>query len=69
MLILHLLNRTNSSAKTCELREFLLDCKQTLLALAVCDLGFCIGSVLTTILLVQFLKLDDLSTQSGNLLT
>jgi hypothetical protein len=66
MLFLHLFNRTNLSAKTRELNEFLLDFLQPLLALAVSDLGLCLGSGLTAIPFVQFLKLHNLNTQSGN---
>jgi hypothetical protein len=67
MLFLHLLNRTESSAKTSDLGEFLLDFKQSLLPLAVSKVGLHVGLGLTTITLVQFLKLHNLNTQSGNL--
>ena len=67
MLFLHLLNRTESSAKTSDLGEFLLDFLQPILPLAVSKVGLRVGSGLTAILLVQFLKLHDLNTQSSNL--
>ena len=69
MLFLHLFNRTKSSAKTSDLGEFLLDFKQPLLPLAVGKVGLRVRSGLTAILLVQFLKLHDLSTESSNLFT
>jgi len=67
MLFLYLFNRTESSAKTSDLGEFLLDFLQSILPLAVSKVGLRIGSGLTAILLVQFLKLYDLNTQSSNL--
>ena len=69
MLFLHLFNRTDSSAKTSNLGEFLLDFLQPVLPLAVGKMGLRVGSGLTAILLVQFLKLHDLSTKGGNLFT
>jgi len=67
MLFLHLFDRSKSSAKTSDLGEFLLDFLQSILPLAVSKVGLRIGSGLTAILLVQFLKLYDLNTQSSNL--
>lgn len=52
MLFLHLFHRANSSAKVCELGEFLLDCLQPLVPLAVSDLSLDPISALTSILLV-----------------
>jgi len=52
MLLLHLFHRTNSSAKVCELREFLLNRLQPLVSLAVIDLSLYVISVLTPVPLV-----------------
>lgn len=67
MLCFHLLNRTNLSPETGELGEFLLDVQQPCLTLAVGDMGLCVESVLNTILLMRFLKLQDFSTETGDL--
>jgi hypothetical protein len=62
MLFLNLFNRTESSAKTSDLGEFVLDFKQPLLPLAVSKVRLRVGSGLAAILLAQFLKLHDLNT-------
>ena len=67
MLFLYLFNRTESSAKTSDLGEFLLDFLQPILPLAVSKVVSRVGPGLTAISLVQFLKLHDLNTQSSNL--
>ena len=67
MLFLHVINRPKSSAKTSDLCEFSLDFLQPLLPLAVGKVGRRVGSGLTAILRVQFLKLHDLNTESSNL--
>lgn len=67
MLCFHLINTIRLSAKTSELGQFLLDFQQTYVPLAVRDVGRCVEFVLTTISLIQFLKLEDLSTETGDL--
>lgn len=67
MLVLHLLHRTDSSAKIGELGKFLLDFLQPLLPLAVSDLRLCVGSAFTSILSVQLVKLRDLSAKTTDL--
>lgn len=67
MLFLHLLNGTNSFAKTSKSGEFLLDFLQPLLSLAVGKVGMRVRSGLTAILCVQFLKLCDFGPKAGNL--
>lgn len=66
MPFLHLFNRTESSAKTSDLGEFLLDFLEPIPPLAMSKMGLRVGSGLTAIPLVQFLKLHYLNTQSGN---
>jgi len=67
VLLLHLLRRTNSSAKISELGKFLLDFLQPLLPLAVCDLGLWSISASEPISVVQLLKLCDLGAETPNL--
>jgi len=67
VLFLHLLNRTNSSAKISKLRELLLDFSQPLVPLAVGKLRLCVLSGCTSILLVQFSKLFDFGAEKSNL--
>jgi len=66
MLFLHLFHRTNSSAKVSELREFLLDCLQPLVPLAVIDLSLYFISVLTPVSIVQLSNLRDLGAETPN---
>jgi len=61
VVFLHLLDRTNSSAKVSELGKFLLDFLQPLVPLAVIDLRLCVVSAFTSILSVQLLKPRDLN--------
>jgi hypothetical protein len=67
MLLLHLLNRMNSTAQTSEQREFLLDLQQPFLPLPVSNMRLRILSPFTSIPLVQFLKLCDFGPKPGNL--
>ncbi len=67
VLLFHLLDGTNSSAKVSELGEFLLDCLQPFMPLAVSDLRLCFISALTPILVIQFLKVSDLNAETPDL--
>ena len=67
MLFLHLLDRTNSSAKISELGKFLLDFLQPLVPLAVSDLRRYVASDFTSILSVQLVKLGDLNAETTDL--
>ena len=63
-------DRENSAAQSCQLDQFLLDRLQTLQPLAVSDLRFGGKATLTSgpsILLVELLKLRDLSAEPSNL--
>ncbi len=64
-----LFDRENSPAKTGELDKFLLDCLQSLLPLAMSDVSLCFVAALTPVLLVQLLKVRDLSTETPDLFT
>jgi hypothetical protein len=67
VLLFHLLHRKNFAAKARELDEFLLNCLQSFLPLAVSYLSLPAISTLQSILLGQFLNLSNLSTQTTNL--
>lgn len=67
VLLLHLLYRSNSSAKACKLCELLLDFEKPLLPLPVGKVGLRVGSGLAAIPLVQFLKLHYFGTQRSDL--
>ena len=64
-----LFHRENSSAKVSELAEFLLDGLEPFMPLAVSDLSFCSVVALTPILIVQSLKVCDLSAETLNFFT
>jgi len=68
VLFLHLLNRTNSSAKISKLGEFLLDFLQPLVSPAVGKLRLYVLSGFTSILLVPLFKLCDFGAEKSNLL-
>ena len=70
MLFFSFFDRKNSPAKASELDQFLLDRLQTLKPLAVSDLRFGGKATLTSgpsILLIELLKLRDLSAEVCNL--
>jgi hypothetical protein len=67
VLFLHLFNRMNSTAKTSEQREFLLDFQQPFLPLPVINMRLRILSPFPAIPLIQFLKLCDFGPKPGNL--
>ena len=67
MLFLHLLNGTNSTPKTSEQREFLLDFQQPFLPLPVINMRLRILTPFPSIPLIQFLKLGDFGPKPGNL--
>ena len=67
MLFLHLLKRKNSSTKTSNLGELLLDLLQPLVPLAVGKLRLCVLPGFASIQLVQFLKLCDFGAENSNL--
>ena len=67
MLFLHLLNRMNSTAKTSQQREFLLDFQQPFLPLPVSNMRLRILSPFLSVPLVQFLKLCNFGPKPGNL--
>lgn len=69
MLFLHLFYGTNSAAKVGELGEFLLDCLQPLVPLAVSDLGLGFISEFTPIKIVQLFNLSDLGAEAANFFT
>ena len=68
MLFLHLFYRTNSPAKVGNFCEFLLDCFQPLMSLAMSNLSLrVISAAAPSILVVQLLQLGDLGAESGDL--
>ena len=67
MLLLHLFDRENSSAKIGELGKLLLDFLQALVPPAVSDLRLSIVSAFTSILAVQLLQLRDLIAETADL--
>ena len=67
VLLLRLFYRTNLPAKAGELGKFLLDSLQPFLPLAVRDLSIWVISALTPILLVQFLNLRNLHSETPDL--
>jgi hypothetical protein len=67
MLFLHLFDGANSSAKIGNFYEFLLDCFQPLMPLAVRNLSLRIIAAAPSILSVQLLKLGDLGAEIGDL--
>jgi hypothetical protein len=64
VLCLPLFDRKDSLAQPGELNQFLLDCLQSLLPLAVSDLSFRFVAASTPILRIQLLKLRDLSAKT-----
>lgn len=69
MLVFHLFNRENLAAKTSELGKFLLNCLQPFLPLAVSNLGLGSIPISKAILIIQFLNLSDLRTETPYLFT
>lgn len=67
MLFFHLFDRTDSSAKICELGKFLLYLLQSLVPLAVSNLRRCVVPTFPSILFVQLLKLRDLNAETSDL--
>jgi hypothetical protein len=67
VLLFHLFHRVNSSAKSSELGEFVLDCLQPFLPLAMSNLSLCFVSAFTPILVIQLLKMSDLDAETPNL--
>jgi len=70
VLFFSFLDRENSAAKASELDQFLLDRLQALKPLAVSDLRFGGKAAMTSgpsILLIELLKLRDLSAEAPNL--
>jgi hypothetical protein len=67
VLLLHLFDGTDSPAEVGNFCEFLLDCFQPLMPLAMGNLSLRFISVAPSILVVQLLQLGDLGAQSGNL--
>ncbi len=69
VLFLHLFYRTNPSAKVSQLGEFLLNCLQPLVPLAVSNLRLDFISARTSILIVQLLNLSDLGAETSDFFT
>ena len=67
MLLFHLFDRADSSAKVGQLGQFLLDGLQPFMPLAMCNLGLCVPSALTPIFMIQFLEVSDLDAETANL--
>lgn len=67
MLFLHLFDGTNSPAKIGNFCQFLLDCFQPLMPLAVRNLSLRFISAAPSILVVQLLQLCDLGAEAGDL--
>jgi len=67
VLFFHLFDRVNSSAKVSELGEFLLDCLETFLPLAMSNVSQRFISAFTPILLIRLSKLCDLHPETPNL--
>jgi hypothetical protein len=66
MLLSHLFDGANASAKVSKLSQFLLDCLQPFMPLAMGNLGLCVTSTLAPICTIQFLKLSDLHAETAN---
>jgi hypothetical protein len=62
-----LFDRENPSTKASELDQFLLDFLQPFLPLAVGDLSLCFVASVTPILVIQLLKVCDLSAEMPDL--
>ncbi len=69
MLFLHLFYRANSPAKVGQLAEFLLNCLQPLVPLAVSNLSLDVISARTSILIVRLLNLSDLRAETSDFFT
>jgi hypothetical protein len=69
VLFFHLFHRVNSSAKVCELGEFLLNRLKPFQPLVVRELCLRVHSIstVTPIVVIQLLKLCDLSAETPNL--
>jgi hypothetical protein len=69
VLFLPLFHRENPLAKVRELGEFLPDCFQAFVPLAVSDLSLCVRMGLTPVLVIQLLKVRDLGTKPPDFFT
>jgi hypothetical protein len=67
VLFLHLFDGTNSPAKIGNFYQFLLDCFQPLMPLAMSNVSLRIILTAPSVLVVQRLKLSDFGTEVGDL--
>jgi hypothetical protein len=69
VLLFPLFHGKHAAAEVGELRQFLLDCLQAFMPLAMGNLGFCLWVGLAAILLVQLLELSDFSAEIPDFFT
>lgn len=63
----YLFDGKHPASQILDLRQFLLNCLQAFVPLAVSDLGLCIVSASQAVFLIQFMNLSDLVAETSNL--